>query len=98
MAGKTGKSEENIVISKAEMKKLIKKGEETGVLTFAEINDAISDDLKSFDQIDDIVVQFKEMGIELVDGEADKGEEEESPGCQKIKSRQGQRKRRRRRG
>ena len=73
MAGKTGKSEESIVISKVEMKKLIKKGEKTGTLTFAEINNAISDDLKSFEQIDDIVVQFKEMGIELVDGNAKKG-------------------------
>ena len=72
MAGKTGKSEENLVISKEEMRKLIKKGEKTGVLSFAEINAAISNDLKSFDQIDDIVVQFKQMGIELVDNETDK--------------------------
>jgi len=69
MAGKTDKSGENVVINKEEMRKLIKKGEKNGVLSFAEINDAISEDLQSFDQIDDIVVQFKEMGIELVDKE-----------------------------
>jgi len=69
MAGKTNKSGENVVISKEEMRKLIKKGEKTGVLSFAEINDAISGDLQSFDQIDDIVVQFKELGIQLVDKE-----------------------------
>ncbi|WDP88347.1 MAG: RNA polymerase sigma factor RpoD [Desulfobacter sp.] len=68
MAGKTSKSGENVVISKEEMLKLIEKGKKAGVLSFAEINDAISGDLKSFDQIDDIVVQFNEMGIELVDG------------------------------
>jgi RNA polymerase primary sigma factor len=73
MAGKTNKSGENVVISKNEMRKLIKKGEKNGVLSFAEINDAISDDLKSFDQIDDIVVQFRKMGIELVDGEGKAG-------------------------
>ncbi len=73
MAGKTKKSGENVVISKNEMRKLIKKGEKTGVLSFAEINDAISGDVQSFDQIDDIVVQFKEMGIELVDMEKDGG-------------------------
>ena len=73
MAGKTDKSGESVVISKNEMRKLIKKGEKTGVLSFAEINDAISDDLKSFDQIDDIVVQFREMGIELVDGDGKAG-------------------------
>ncbi|MDD9305024.1 MAG: RNA polymerase sigma factor RpoD [Desulfobacter sp.] len=72
MAGKDNKSGESVVISKNEMRKLIKKGEKNGVLSFAEINDAISDDLKSFDQIDDIVVQFKEMGIELVDEEGGK--------------------------
>ena len=68
MAEKTGRSEQGVMISKDEMHKLIKKGEETGVLSFAEINDAISDDLQSFDQIDDIVIQFQELGIELVDG------------------------------
>ncbi len=60
-----------MVISKDEMRKLIKKGKKTGVLSFSEINDAISDDLKSFDQIDDIVVQFREMGVELVDNDGD---------------------------
>nr|WP_319493127.1 RNA polymerase sigma factor RpoD [uncultured Desulfobacter sp.] len=66
MAEKTSKSEQGVMIGKDEMRKLIKKGEETGVLSFAEINDAISDDLQSFEQIDDIVIQFKELGIELV--------------------------------
>ena len=69
MAGKTKKSGENVVINKNEMRKLIKKGEKNGILSFAEINDAISEDLQSFDQIDDLVVQFREMGIELVDKE-----------------------------
>jgi RNA polymerase primary sigma factor len=69
MADKTNTSGENIVISKDVMRKLIKKGEKNGVLSFAEINDAISGDLNSFDQIDDIVVQFRELGIELVDQE-----------------------------
>jgi len=72
MAGKTDKSGENVVISKKELQKLIKKGEKNGSLSFAEINDAISDDLKSLDQIEDIVVQFKELGIKLVDKEKEK--------------------------
>lgn len=69
MAEKTNTSGENIVISKDVMRKLIQKGAKNGVLSFAEINDAISGDLQSYDQIDDIVVQFKELGIELVDQE-----------------------------
>ena len=72
MAGKTNTSGEDVVISKKELKKLIKKGEKNGSLSFAEINDAISDDLKSLDQIDDIVVQLKELGIRLVDKEKEK--------------------------
>ena len=72
MAGKTKKSGENMVIDKKILKKLIKKGEKNGSLSFAEINDAISDDLKSLDQIDDIVIQFKELGIKLVDKEKTK--------------------------
>jgi RNA polymerase primary sigma factor len=67
MADKAVKTEESVVISKAEWKKLIEKGKKHGTLSFAEINDAISGDLKSPDQIEDIVVQFQELGIELVD-------------------------------
>ncbi|MCK5164219.1 MAG: RNA polymerase sigma factor RpoD, partial [Desulfobacula sp.] len=72
MAGKTNKSGENMVISKKELQKLINKGEKTGSLSFAEINDAISDDLKSLDQIEDIVIQIKKLGIKLVDKEKEK--------------------------
>ncbi len=72
MAGKTEKSGENMVMDKKILKKLIKKGEKTGSLSFAEINDAIADDLKSLDQIEDIVVQFKELGIKLIDKQKEK--------------------------
>ncbi len=72
MAGKTKKSGENVLMSKKELKKLIKKGEKTGSLSFAELNDAISDDVELLDQIDDIVMQFKELGIKLVDREKEK--------------------------
>ena len=71
MAGKTAKSGENIVISKKELNKLIKKGEKKGSLTYAEINKVISDDLKSSDQIDEVVLQLKDLGIQLID-EGDK--------------------------
>ncbi len=72
MANMTKKSEENQVISKTQLKKLIEKGKKHGVISFAEINDAISDDVTSSDQIEDIVVQFKELGITLVDIEKGK--------------------------
>ncbi len=69
MAEKTNQPGENVVISEIELQKLIEKGEKNGVLSFAEINDAISDDLSSFDQIDDLVVDLRERGIKLVDRE-----------------------------
>ncbi|MCA1792388.1 MAG: RNA polymerase sigma factor RpoD [Desulfotignum sp.] len=72
MTNNVKKSEANMVISKTELKKLIEKGKKHGVLSFAEINDAISDDVTSFDQIEDIVVQFKELGITMVDLEKEK--------------------------
>ncbi len=72
MADKINTSGENVVISNKELKKLIKKGEKNGSLSFAEINDAISDDLKSLDQIEDIVLQLKELGIQLVDENKEK--------------------------
>jgi len=72
MAGKTRKSGENLVISKQALNKLIKKGKKTGSLSFAELNDAISDDLKSLDQIEDVVIQLKELGIKLIDKEKEK--------------------------
>ncbi|MEE4365403.1 MAG: RNA polymerase sigma factor RpoD [Desulfotignum sp.] len=72
MANMTKKSEENQVISKTQLEKLIEKGKKRGVISFAEINDAISDDVTSSDQIEDIVVQFKDLGITLVDIEKGK--------------------------
>lgn len=84
MADKTKKSGENLVISKKELKLLIQKGEKKGVLSFAEINEAISDDLESFDQIDDIVVLLKEHGITLVDKEKEKKKIKKKPARNKM--------------
>ncbi len=69
MAMETNQSGENMAISSIAMEKLIKKGKKTGSLSYAEINDAITEDLKSPDQIEDVFTQFKELGIKLVDKE-----------------------------
>ena len=55
MADKSISSEESVMIGKAEMEKLIEKGKQTGTLSFTEINNAISGNLKSPEQIEDIV-------------------------------------------
>ena len=72
MAEDIMESGENEVIGKEELKRLIAKGRKEGVLSYAEINEAISDDLKSSEQIDDIVLQFEKLGIELVEKDTDK--------------------------
>jgi RNA polymerase primary sigma factor len=69
MAAETHQSGENMAISNTVMEKLIKKGKKTGSLSYAEINDAITEDLKSPDQIEDVFMQFKELGIKLIDKE-----------------------------
>ncbi|MFA5904090.1 MAG: RNA polymerase sigma factor RpoD [Desulfobacula sp.] len=69
MAMETNQPGENMAISSSAMEKLIKKGKKTGSLSYAEINDAITEDLKSPDQIEDVFTQFKELGIKLIDKE-----------------------------
>ncbi len=71
MAAESVETQENKAVSKKVLKKLIEQGKKEGFLSYVEINEAISDDLKSSDQIDDIMVMFKTLGITLVD--TDKG-------------------------
>jgi len=72
MAGKIIKSDAKKLIKEKEFKKLIKKGKKEGSLSYAEVNQLISDDLVSSDQLDDIVVHIEGLGIELIDKEKDK--------------------------
>ncbi|MDA8134825.1 MAG: RNA polymerase sigma factor RpoD [Desulfobacteraceae bacterium] len=69
MAVETHQSGENMAISNTAMEKLIKKGKKAGSLSYAEINDAITEDLKSPEQIEDVFMKFKELGIKLIDKE-----------------------------
>jgi RNA polymerase primary sigma factor len=50
-----------------ELDKLIAKGKQRGFLTYDEVNDALPSDLVSLDQLDDIMLMFGSMDIELVD-------------------------------
>ncbi|MBU1193758.1 MAG: RNA polymerase sigma factor RpoD [Proteobacteria bacterium] len=84
MAGKTKKSGENVIIDEKQLQRLIRKGEKTGSLSFAEINDAIADDIDSLDQIEDIVEQFKELGIKLVDKQKEKSKKTKKKTSMKI--------------
>jgi RNA polymerase primary sigma factor len=62
---------QNTKIDKANRKaveSLIEKGKERGHLTYEELNEALPDDVVLSDQIDDILMMFNEMDIEIVDG------------------------------
>ncbi len=50
-----------------ELDKLIAKGKQKGFLTYDEVNDALPSDLVSLDQLDDIMMMFGAMDIEVVD-------------------------------
>jgi RNA polymerase primary sigma factor len=56
----------------SDMKMLISMGKEKGYLTYDEVNDILPPDVVSPEHIDDLMVLFGEMDIELVD--ADQGE------------------------
>ncbi|RMD95880.1 MAG: RNA polymerase sigma factor RpoD [Deltaproteobacteria bacterium] len=50
-----------------EVRKLISLGKERGYLTYDEVNDILPPDVLSSDQIDDVMMLFGEMDIEIVD-------------------------------
>ena len=49
------------------VKQLINRGKEKGYLTYDEVNDLLPPDIVSSDQIDDLMMMFGEMDIEVVD-------------------------------
>jgi len=49
------------------VKQLINMGKEKGYLTYDEVNDLLPPDIVSSDQIDDLMMMFGEMDIEVVD-------------------------------
>ncbi len=73
MAGESVESREKATVSREIIKKLIAKGKSEGFLSYAEINETISDDLVSPEHLDDIMVKFRSLGIDLIDMEKEKG-------------------------
>ncbi len=50
-----------------ELDRLISMGKQKGFLTYDEVNDALPSDIVSLDQLDDIMMMFGSLDIELVD-------------------------------
>ncbi|MBU2090128.1 MAG: RNA polymerase sigma factor RpoD, partial [Alphaproteobacteria bacterium] len=62
----------------AAVKRLIQKGKERGYITYDELNAALPSDQMSSEQIEDIMTQLSEMGVNVIDDD-DKEEREERP-------------------
>ena len=72
MTDKDIKQRRDAALSKPEMddlKRLITVGKEKGYLTYDEVNEALPDDLVSPEKLDDMMMIFDEMDIEIVDSE-----------------------------
>src|SRR5262245_16075965 len=50
-----------------ELDRLISRGKQKGFLTYDEVNDALPSDMVSLDQLDDIMMMFGSMDIDIVD-------------------------------
>jgi len=58
---------ETKTISEKAMKNLITHGKKQGFLSYGEINKALPDDMLSPDQIDDTLMLFSDLGIDIID-------------------------------
>jgi RNA polymerase primary sigma factor len=72
MSDKDTKQRRDPAMLKPEMddlKRLITVGKEKGYLTYDEVNEALPDDIVSAEKLDDMMMIFDEMDIEIVDSE-----------------------------
>src|SRR5487761_2534493 len=56
-------------VQTAAVKRLIARGKERGYITFDELNTILPPDQNSSEQIEDVMANFSEMGIQVVEGE-----------------------------
>ncbi len=54
-----------------EIKSLIVLGKEKGVLTYDDLNDALPEEMVSSEQIDELIMMFADMNIEVTDGSSE---------------------------
>ncbi len=56
-------------VQSAAVKRLIARGKERGYITFDELNAVLPPDQNSSEQIEDVMANLSEMGIQVVEGE-----------------------------
>src|SRR5882757_10799246 len=82
VAGDTATAEQDVEttlldVQTVAVKRLIAKGKERGYITFDELNAILPPDQNSSEQIEDVMANFSEMGIQVVEGE--ENEDGEAP-------------------
>ncbi len=82
VAGDTATAEQDVEntlldVTTAAVKRLVAKGKERGYITFDELNAILPPDQNSSEQIEDVMANFSEMGIQVV--ESEESEEGEAP-------------------
>jgi RNA polymerase primary sigma factor len=60
-------AQSNARATSLEVRKLIDMGKEKGFLTYGEVNEALPEGVLSSEQIDDVMMLFGELGIQMVD-------------------------------
>ena len=89
VAGDTATAEQDaettlLDVTAAGVKRLIAKGKERGYITFDELNAILPPDQNSSEQIEDVMANFSEMGIQVV--ESEENEDGEAPVAKAEKS------------
>ncbi len=82
VAGDTATAEQDVEstlvdVTTVAVKRLIARGKERGYITFDELNAILPPDQNSSEQIEDVMANFSEMGIQVV--ESEESEEGEAP-------------------
>src|SRR5579871_5318984 len=71
-------------VQSAAVNRLVAKGKERGYITFDELNVVLSPEQTSSEQIEDVMANFSEMGIQVV--ESEESEEGEAPAAKAEKT------------
>jgi RNA polymerase primary sigma factor len=66
------------------VKRLIARGKERGYITFDELNTVLPPEQNSSEQIEDVMANFNEMGIQVVEGEETEDGEAAAPKAEKA--------------
>jgi RNA polymerase primary sigma factor len=71
-------------VQTAAVKRLIARGKERGYITFDELNTVLPPEQNSSEQIEDVMANFNEMGIQVVEGEETEDGEPPPPKVEKA--------------